>query len=82
LFENIQKLKNYELTFAANIHGVDLNGTGENTNNHTDKAEPAVPLFGDPEDYKHLSEDEREAITAKMIGKHKNWSNGGILNHG
>lgn len=78
LFENIQKSKNYELEFQAMIHGVELKGT----NNHTDKTkneDSAVPFFGDPKEYDHLSDVEREEMTKKMMGKHKNWAGKGVL---
>jgi len=31
-------------------------------------------MFGDPEDYSHLSEEERQNKTDKMLAKHKVWS--------
>lgn len=77
LFENIQKSKLYEYKFQASLHGVEL----KDTNNHVDKSENVgtVPFFSDPKDFDHLSKSEKEEMTAKMISKHKSWSNGGIL---
>ena len=33
-----------------------------------------VPLFGGPEDYAHLSTDEKKELTNKMMAKHKAWA--------
>ena len=33
----------------------------------------AVPLFGAPEDYAHMSEEEKEKLTQEMMAKHKDW---------
>jgi hypothetical protein len=30
-------------------------------------------LFGDPEEYKNLSDTEKEELTQTMLGKHKVW---------
>jgi len=30
--------------------------------------------FGDPKDYEHLSQEEREHLTQQMMGKHKIWA--------
>lgn len=32
-----------------------------------------VFAFRDPEEYNHLSQEEREELTAKMMGAHKDW---------
>jgi hypothetical protein len=34
----------------------------------------AVPLFGDPKDYESMSQEKREELTKKMMGKHKVWA--------
>lgn len=78
LFDNIQKSKEHELKFQAGIHGVEL----KDSNNHADRVdnlERPVPFFGDPDEYKHLSVEEREQLTQKMMGKHKTWAKGGVL---
>ena len=33
----------------------------------------AVPLFGAPEDYAHMSEEEKQKLTDEMMAKHKAW---------
>ena len=78
MFENIQKVKGYEMKFQAGIHGVELK-------DKLKQSEPSailenkVPLSGDPEDYEKMSDSEKEDLTQKMMGKHKNWAKGGIV---
>jgi len=31
-------------------------------------------MFGDPKEYEHMSPEEREELTQKMLGKHKIWA--------
>jgi len=38
-----------------------------------------VPLFGDPEDYESMSQEKREELTQKMMGKHKAWAGKSLL---
>jgi len=40
----------------------------------SDSLSEVVPLFGNPEDYTRLSEEERNDLTEKMLQKHKQWS--------
>lgn len=77
LFENIQKTKEHEMKFLAHVHGVDLKSTKQSEPSAI--LEDKVPLFGNPEDYEKMSDDEREDLTQKMMGKHKNWVSGGLL---
>lgn len=32
--------------------------------------------FADPSEYKHLSEQDRQALTERMINKHRAWADG------
>jgi len=76
LFDNIQKSKQYELTFMAGIHGVELK---DKKTNHTDNVKSKVPFFGDPSEYEDLSDQEKDEMTKNMMRKHKNWATGGVL---
>jgi hypothetical protein len=38
------------------------------------RLDDAVPLFGDPKDYESMSQEKREELTKKMMGKHKVWA--------
>lgn len=61
------------LRFQAAIHGVKLKETGRATSSK-DNLKKAVPMFGDPKDYESLTQEEREELTEKMMGKHKIWA--------
>jgi hypothetical protein len=52
------------------VHGAELKGVSL-----PQSVEPEqVPLFGAPEDYNHLSAEEKQQKTEKMMSKHKVWS--------
>lgn len=61
------------LRFQAAIHGAKLKETGRVISSK-DNLDKAVPMFGDPKDYESLSQEEREEMTKKMMGKHKIWA--------
>jgi hypothetical protein len=75
LYGNYIKQINSEFKFQAALQGIDLDKTGKSTSRVTPKQSStnALPLFGSPEDYAHLSEEERQEMTQKMMGKHKSW---------
>jgi hypothetical protein len=62
------------LRFQASIHGVKLGGSERAPTASDDNLEKIVPLFGDPKDYESMSQEEREELTRKMMGKHKQWA--------
>lgn len=73
LYEELQKIKEDEFRAQAKMHGAEFKdeddgSSSSDSNKHVD---PEVPLFGDPEEYAHMSNDERESLTQKMMGKHK-----------
>lgn len=61
------------------MHGVDIKDDkgsksskgSEDSSVSNEHVDPEVPLFGDPSEYEHMSEEERESLTQKMMGKHK-----------
>ena len=71
LYEEIQKVKENEYKLQASMHGIEMKD-GPVTQSDVDSQK--VPLFGDPEAYKDMSEQEKENLTQKMLGKHKTWS--------
>lgn len=75
LFENLQESKTNDLIFLAGIHGIDLKSKLKPQSDRKDNA----LFFGDSDSYADLSEKEKEDLTKKMIGKHKNWVKGGLL---
>jgi len=70
------KLKEDEdsLRFQAAIHGAKLKESGRPSSK--DNLGRPVPMFGDPKDYESVSQEEREEMTQKMLGKHKVWAGG------
>jgi hypothetical protein len=71
-------LQNEEFEFHAAINGIDLSGEEESPPSEDPKfnnvESSSVPLFGDPEKYSHLSEEEKQSITESMKKKHQIWS--------
>ncbi len=76
MYNALQEDKLDDYRFNAGIHGVDLNEKSS-TSSETEKSEDtaSIPQFGDPKEYEHLSQEERELLTAKMKQKHTNWVN-------
>ena len=80
LYEHTIKREFDRMKFEASIHGIDLEKElkeqgVEMPKEDGSKAVEAAPfLFGDPEDYKDMPMDEREALTQKMKGQHKTWA--------
>jgi hypothetical protein len=72
LYEYYLKEEEAALRFQAAIHGAKIKETGPPTTK--DNLDKSVPMFGDPKDYESLSQEEREEMTAKMMGKHKLWA--------
>jgi len=69
LYEHTEKRAVDRFKMDAALHGVRLDDTSN---------APAAPkamggVSGDPDSYSHLSMDEREALTQKMMGRHKFW---------
>ena len=75
LYEGIQSSKLEQWEFQASIHGIDVTGnTSTNSTPTQTQSEPGMPLFGDPESYQSLSNEEREVATQKMLFKHRVWA--------
>jgi len=70
------KRLNEQVIFEAKIHGLELDNNKtskpDNLPRMTDEGSQTL-LFGDPEtDYNHLSEEEKEEKTLKMMGHFRN----------
>lgn len=81
LFEHCQKREYYTLKFQAGLQGVDLDkelGKAPSTRS----SKESQFLFRDPKDYEHLSQEEREELTQKMMGMHKSWARSSPLGKG
>lgn len=88
LFENIIKQKESDFKIQAAIHGIDLSKNVENQEEgytepkQSTPQQPAnqtLPLFRDPDDYAHMSQEERQALTEKMKKQHENWAKKGKI---
>jgi len=72
LFEHSEKRLSDRLRFEAGVHGAQLEETAgpkEKTPKPGKKCQP-----GDSDSYSHLSMEEREELTRKMMNGHKLWA--------
>lgn len=70
------------MEFQANIHGASLKSDkhGRERSDHGESSpKKSMMTFGDPEDYKDMSMEERKALTQKMMGAHRAWASGAPL---
>jgi len=79
LYKHAVERKEQEYNFYAKLHGFDLDKATAQKTTETSRAseQPAnqsLPIFGDPESYKHMSKEERDDLTKKMMGQHKGWA--------
>jgi len=63
----------------AALAGVDIEkgkrkGKGEKPMKENAKAEKQGFIFKDPKEYEHLSQEERQGLTDKMMGQFKAWA--------
>jgi len=83
MFESGDKERYSDQKFAAALQGVDLDGeTGATPGSQPPKAAPVQKgdgmLFGSPEDYENMTQEEREAQTTQMM---KHWRNFSLVNN-
>lgn len=69
LFININKVKTQEYEYLALLHGADIKGKGQES-----QSSDGMPLFGDPSSYENMSDEEKEALTQKMMVNYKSWA--------
>ena len=74
LYDEIQKAKEVEFRFQASIHGAEIKDDVNKPQIQSDSNKPVVPLFGNPEAYENLSDQEREDLTSNMLKQHRSWS--------
>jgi len=84
MFEHAMERKNNEYRFFAALQGIDLDKElkkkGQKTQSQTlddQQKKQNLPLFRDPEEYKDMSQEERERLTQEMMSQHKNWAESG-----
>lgn len=80
LYEEIQKAKDIEFRFQAAINGAELKDDVGSVKEQSG-CKASVPLFGDPEAYNQMSDQEKDSLTGKMMNKHKSWSGNKLKGH-
>lgn len=88
MYEYIQKREIEKYEFHASLQGIDLRKEmkkHKSTKNSINRQKQLLdqqekkqdmPLFRDPEEYKNLSQEERDELTKKMMGQHRQWVQG------
>ena len=71
LYEHSEKRLVDRLKLEAGFHGIKLDGDSKRST-ASPEAEHGVP--GDPDSYSHLTEQERQELTDRMMGKHRAWA--------
>ena len=77
LYEHYLKEEETTLRFQAAIHGAKLKEGVTQKQEQEPKREnldQEFPLFGDPNDYDSMTQEERVKLTEKMMGKHRVWA--------
>ena len=67
LFESYQERHYNQMVFEAGCHGINLNEVSGKKTVETS----SVFEFKSPEEYDKMSEEEKQELTRKMMGKHK-----------
>jgi hypothetical protein len=81
LYKEIQEIKHRDYVIQASFHGVQIDDSKSSSTGTTHRKaveDPKVPIFRDPEEYKTMSEEDRNAETERMMGLHKRWSGDAI----
>ena len=91
LFEYAQEDEADRMKFEAQIHGATIEDKGgkkmqqqsatatKTVKSDTLNGDPDM-LFKDPKDYSHMSKEDREQLTQKMMGSFKAWSRNPLQN--
>ena len=61
------------MRFEATVHGIDLDKKTKGSGPISQGKQIDIFKFGKPEDYEHMSKEEKEELTQKMMGQHKTW---------
>lgn len=72
LFEHATERKIRDMKFSAILHGADPKDLEGKEYEATERKDNL--LFGDPAEYKEMSEEEKEALSEKMMKKFSKWS--------
>lgn len=72
LYIHALRRKQEDYRFQAALHGAKF----DDDQQQTSKKEPkqSLPIFRDPEEYEHMSKEEKDKITQNMKQQHKAWA--------
>ena len=79
LYSELQDRITDEYKFMAAVHGVELSGEKDKPKkdsverSNTNTGNQSFPMFQDPSAYEHMSKQEKEDLTQKMMRKHSGW---------
>lgn len=86
MYKFIGNEKEMDCKFQAGVHGIDLDKEAKKSKNKPTKQKfdeiekkQDIPLFRDPSEYESMSQEEKEQLTQKMMGKHKQWAQKGTI---
>ena len=77
MYETSIERQNEDITIIAKIHGIDMDKEGHRKEEATTfQKQPKgqeLPIFGDPDQYKDMSQEEKKKKTQEMMFSHKAW---------
>lgn len=77
LFDIYSSQKSDEYEIIGAFHGISTKDSVPKSQLPEGVNDAKKFVFGDPESYKNMSEDERQKLTEEMMGNHKEWSSSG-----
>lgn len=89
MYEHTIVRKSEEYKVLAAMHGINIDKSDHRENNNSSSNETStmsqqprgqsLPIFGDSDSYKHLSQDKKESKTKQMMTQHRTWQQKGIV---
>lgn len=73
LYIHAMRRKQEEYNFQATLHGFNINDKQTQSVDQKEK-EQSLPIFRDPEEYKHMSKEEQDELTQNMKQHHEAWA--------
>lgn len=82
MYVNILKKRSEKMKFLAAIQGIDISGKSGETPVSRDELPEGIEnpkefVFGNPDSYDKMSDEEKEKLTQKMMGNWVNFTKGG-----
>lgn len=76
LYELAEKERSEEYKIIGAFHGIDLSGEKSVPKNELPEGvnEAKHFVFGDPDAYKGYTQEQKEELTQKMMGNHRQWA--------